>query len=63
MTIVTCRTVRDVDKAPNLENTVRNDAHWLMLDLCDYKIAKYETYTDESGVVRSRRVKIDASKP
>lgn len=51
-------TIREIDAAPNLENTVRNDKHWLLLDLMDHGYAVYETETDADGNQRSWRVKI-----
>jgi hypothetical protein len=55
--------VADVDRAPNLEDTVRNDKHWLLWDLMNFGHAIYETTTDPTGAVKSRRVKIDETKP
>lgn len=57
-----CSSVRDISKAPNLENTVRNDEHWLLLDLMDHGVATYETETDEDGTQRSWRVKPEGSR-
>jgi hypothetical protein len=62
-TRTTCRSLRDIDKAPNLESEVRDDAAWLRLDYMDHGHAIYETTTDPTGAVKSRRVKIDETKP
>ncbi len=58
----TCYTIADIDAAPNLENDLRNDKHWLLLDLMDHKVAHYETTTDEMGRQTSERVRPGGSK-
>jgi hypothetical protein len=60
---VTCYTVADIDAAPNLENDVRNDKHWLLLDMQDHKRAVYETTTNDRGETKSVRVKIREDRP
>lgn len=63
VTRTTCRTVADVSKAPNLENSIRDDRAWLLLDIYDRGYAIYETTTDADGNVKSYRVKVDETKP